>query len=64
MDMRFLIVSLTDLTFLPSEMRDVVGDLTTSLYMGSWSLFCRQKRNPEERNRERAWGWKENKKVI
>lgn len=54
MDMRFLIVSLTDLTFLPSEIRDVVGDLTTSLYMGSWSLFCGQKRNPAERNRERA----------
>lgn len=39
-DMRFLIVSFTDLTFLPSEIRDVVGDLTTSLYMASWSLLC------------------------
>ncbi len=39
-DMRFLIVSLTDLTFLPSEIRDVVGDLTTSLYIASCSLFC------------------------
>lgn len=31
LDMRFLMVSLTDLTFLPREIRDVVGDLTTSL---------------------------------
>lgn len=30
-DIRFLMVSLTDLTFLPREIRDVVGDLTTSL---------------------------------
>lgn len=30
-DMRFLMVSLTDLTFFPREMRDVVGDLITSL---------------------------------
>lgn len=30
-DMRFLMVSLTDFTFFPREMRDVVGDLTTSL---------------------------------
>ena len=30
LDMRFLMVSFTDLTFLPREMRDVVGDLTTS----------------------------------
>lgn len=44
-DMRFLIVSFTDLTFLPSEMRDVVGDLTTSLYMASWSLFCDYMKN-------------------
>lgn len=39
-DMRFLMVSLTDLTFFPSEIRDVVGDLTTSLYIASCSLFC------------------------
>lgn len=31
LDMRFLMVSLTDLTFFPREMRDVVGDFTTSL---------------------------------
>lgn len=42
--MRFLIVSFTDLTFLPSEMRDVVGDLTTSLYIASCSLFCGKKK--------------------
>lgn len=49
-DMRFLIVSLTDLTFLPSEIRDVVGDFTTSLYIGSCSLFCNYKGSE---NRER-----------
>lgn len=47
-DMRFLIVSLTDLTFLPSEIREVVGDLTTSLYMASWSLCCDQKKGREK----------------
>lgn len=39
-DMRFLIVSFTDLTFLPREIRVVLGDLTTSLYIASCSLFC------------------------
>lgn len=48
LDMRFLIVSLTDLTFFPREMRDVVGDFTASLYKASCSLCQR------ERDRKRA----------
>lgn len=42
--MCFLIVSRTDLTFLPSEMRDVAGDLTGSL-MPSPSLFWKARMN-------------------
>lgn len=58
-DIRFLIVSLTDLTFLPSEIRDVVGDLTTSLYIASCSLFCdirgKGVRNIAERSKRERW---------
>lgn len=43
LDMRFLIVSFTDLTFFPREIRDVVGDFTASLYRASCSL-CQRKR--------------------
>lgn len=53
-DMRFLIVSLTDLTFLPSEIREVVGDLTTSLYTASCSLFCETARAVSDQQR----GWR------
>lgn len=50
-DMRFLIVSFTDLTFLPSEIRDVVGDLTTSLYIASCSLLCDHKIEKREQKK-------------
>lgn len=50
-DMRFLIVSFTDLTFLPSEIRDVVGDLTTSLYIASCSLLCDHKIEKREKKK-------------
>lgn len=51
-DMRFLIVSFTDLTFLPSEIRDVVGDLTTSLYIASCSLLCDHKIEKREQKKK------------
>lgn len=46
LDMRFLIVSFTDLTFFPREIRDVVGDFTASLYRASCSL-CQGERKRE-----------------
>ena len=56
LDMRFLIVSFTDFTFLPSEIRDVVGDLTTSLYIASCSLFCFEKRRVKSEDEQRVTG--------
>lgn len=41
LDILFLIVSFTDLTFFPREMREAVGDLMTSLYTKSPSLPCK-----------------------
>jgi hypothetical protein len=42
LDILFLIVSFTDFTFFPREMREAVGDLITSLYTKS-SLPCETK---------------------
>lgn len=44
LDILFLIVSFTDFTFFPREMREAVGDLITSLYTKSPSLPCKKKK--------------------
>lgn len=45
LDILFLMVSFTDFTFFPREMREAVGDLIMSLYTKSPSLPCNTKQH-------------------
>lgn len=61
--MRFLMVSFTDFTFLPREIRVVLGDFTTSLYNASCSLFCHV-REKKKNKKVRWWTWSGKKMEI
>ncbi len=55
LDMRFLIVSFTDLTFFPREIRDVAGDFTASLYRASCSLCQRERKRERLSTLKASW---------